>query len=84
MNRYSSWFISTSKFSMCLITYILNKAILATAIKDIRATRLYHQIMSPSRMLTKQCSGHISTILYLGKSHLIATKDHYIRPNMIN
>jgi hypothetical protein len=56
------------------MAYMLNKAILTTAVKDIRATRLYSQIMSPSPMFTKQCSGHISTILYLGESHLIVAE----------
>uniref|UniRef100_A0A0A9E8C7 Uncharacterized protein n=1 Tax=Arundo donax TaxID=35708 RepID=A0A0A9E8C7_ARUDO len=49
---------------------MLDKTILATAIKDIWATRLYSQIVSPSPMFTEQCSGHISAILYFGKSHL--------------
>ena len=76
------------KYCTCLMANMLNKAILATAVKDIRATRLYSQIMSPSPVFTKQCSGHISTILYLGESHLIVAerllRSEDDRDNMIN
>ena len=59
------------------MAYLLNKAILTTAVEDIRATGLYSQIVSPSPMFTKQCCGDVTTILYLGKPHLVEAQEHH-------
>jgi hypothetical protein len=65
------------KYCTCLMAYMLNKAFLTTAVENVRTTRLYSQIVSPSLMFTKQCCGHVSSILYLGKPHLEEAQEHH-------